>query len=166
MDYVDMRCICLLVFRTVVDRQACGGWGGIRTPGEPEPTPVFKTGALNHSATHPWLCFNYLPNLLPGTIPELAADVSDHLSDARPVALGATLLRLHRALRAGARVGRLIGEPPEPLYVSRRVCNDTPSAETADQALSQREAGLRGEGGQRPAPERTEAEDFLRAHLA
>src|SRR5262249_47770097 len=30
-----------------------GGWGGIRTPGEREPTPVFKTGALNHSATHP-----------------------------------------------------------------------------------------------------------------
>ena len=32
-----------------------GGWGGIRTPGGREPTPVFKTGALNHSATHP-LC--------------------------------------------------------------------------------------------------------------
>ena len=32
-----------------------GGWGGIRTPGEREPTPVFKTGALNHSATHPRL---------------------------------------------------------------------------------------------------------------
>ena len=32
-----------------------GGWGGIRTPGEREPTPVFKTGALNHSATHPSL---------------------------------------------------------------------------------------------------------------
>ena len=30
-----------------------GGWGGIRTHGEREPTPVFKTGALNHSATHP-----------------------------------------------------------------------------------------------------------------
>ena len=37
-----------------------GGWGGIRTPGEPKPTPVFKTGALNHSATHPCLCVNYL----------------------------------------------------------------------------------------------------------
>ena len=32
-----------------------GGWGGIRTPGGHEPTPVFKTGALNHSATHPCL---------------------------------------------------------------------------------------------------------------
>src|SRR5262245_18968266 len=32
-----------------------GGWGGIRTPGGREPTPVFKTGALNHSATHPSL---------------------------------------------------------------------------------------------------------------
>ena len=30
-----------------------GGWGGIRTHGGREPTPVFKTGALNHSATHP-----------------------------------------------------------------------------------------------------------------
>ncbi len=30
-----------------------GGWGGIRTPGGFAPTPVFKTGALNHSATHP-----------------------------------------------------------------------------------------------------------------
>ena len=30
-----------------------GGWGGIRTHGGLSPTPVFKTGALNHSATHP-----------------------------------------------------------------------------------------------------------------
>ena len=30
-----------------------GGWGGIRTPGTLAGTPVFKTGALNHSATHP-----------------------------------------------------------------------------------------------------------------
>ena len=30
-----------------------GGWGGIRTHGEFAPTPVFKTGALNRSATHP-----------------------------------------------------------------------------------------------------------------
>ena len=29
------------------------GRGGIRTPGELSPTPVFKTGALNHSATRP-----------------------------------------------------------------------------------------------------------------
>src|SRR3954469_18138646 len=38
-----------------------GGEGGIRTHGEREPTAVFKTAALNHSATHPlgrslWLC--------------------------------------------------------------------------------------------------------------
>jgi hypothetical protein len=32
---------------------AGGGWGEIRTHGELAPTPVFKTGALNHSATHP-----------------------------------------------------------------------------------------------------------------
>jgi hypothetical protein len=30
-----------------------GGWGGIRTHGELSPTPVFKTGAFNRSATHP-----------------------------------------------------------------------------------------------------------------
>ena len=30
-----------------------GGWGGIRTPGALASTPVFKTGAINHSATHP-----------------------------------------------------------------------------------------------------------------
>src|SRR4051794_38464154 len=30
------------------------GWGGIRTHGRVSPTPVFKTGALNHSATHPY----------------------------------------------------------------------------------------------------------------
>src|SRR3546814_771333 len=30
-----------------------GGWGWIRTHGELAPTPVFKTGSLNRSATHP-----------------------------------------------------------------------------------------------------------------
>src|ERR1043166_1259579 len=30
-----------------------GGWGEIRTHGTLAGTPVFKTGALNHSATHP-----------------------------------------------------------------------------------------------------------------
>ena len=30
-----------------------GGQGGIRTHGEREPTAVFKTAALNHSATCP-----------------------------------------------------------------------------------------------------------------
>src|SRR5687768_16214189 len=33
--------------------QVDGGWGGIRTHGELAPTAVFKTAALNHSATHP-----------------------------------------------------------------------------------------------------------------
>ena len=32
---------------------AAGGWGGIRTHGGLAPTAVFKTAALNHSATHP-----------------------------------------------------------------------------------------------------------------
>ena len=31
-----------------------GGEGGIRTHGGREPTAVFKTAALNHSATCPW----------------------------------------------------------------------------------------------------------------
>jgi hypothetical protein len=33
-----------------------GGWGGIRTHGDVAATPVFKTGALNRSATHPDRC--------------------------------------------------------------------------------------------------------------
>jgi hypothetical protein len=37
-----------------------GGWGGIRTHGGREPTPVFKTGALNHSTTHPLLQYQQL----------------------------------------------------------------------------------------------------------
>jgi hypothetical protein len=32
-----------------------GGEGGIRTPGTLSGTPVFKTGAINHSATSPRL---------------------------------------------------------------------------------------------------------------
>ena len=39
---------------------ATGGWGGIRTHGGREPTPVFKTGALNHSTTHPFLQYQPL----------------------------------------------------------------------------------------------------------
>ena len=31
-----------------------GGEGGIRTHGGLAPTPVFKTGAFDHSATSPW----------------------------------------------------------------------------------------------------------------
>lgn len=37
-------------------RAANGGGGGIRTHGGESPTPVFKTGALDHSATPPrWI---------------------------------------------------------------------------------------------------------------
>ena len=36
------------------------GWGGIRTPGSLTTTPVFKTGALNRSATHPDQCFYWV----------------------------------------------------------------------------------------------------------
>ncbi len=31
-----------------------GGGGGIRTHGGENPTPIFKTGALDHSATPPY----------------------------------------------------------------------------------------------------------------
>jgi hypothetical protein len=37
----------------VVDYKGNGGEGGIRTPGTLSGTPVFKTGAINHSATSP-----------------------------------------------------------------------------------------------------------------
>jgi hypothetical protein len=56
------------------DNGHTGGWGGIRTPGEREPTPVFKTGALNHSATHPSLRLSALANLHCGTNWKLATD--------------------------------------------------------------------------------------------
>ena len=36
-----------------------GGWGGIRTHEELAPPPVFKTGALNRSATHPSCRFRW-----------------------------------------------------------------------------------------------------------
>ncbi|CCC99805.1 protein of unknown function (plasmid) [Azospirillum baldaniorum] len=41
-------------------RKSGGGWGGIRTHGGVAPTPVFKTGALNRSATHPINAFKDL----------------------------------------------------------------------------------------------------------
>jgi hypothetical protein len=38
-----------------------GGWGGIRTLETLARLPVFKTGAFNHSATHPTLrCKQFL----------------------------------------------------------------------------------------------------------
>ena len=36
-------------------RHIPGGWGGIRTPGGVAPTTVFKTVAIDRSATHPKL---------------------------------------------------------------------------------------------------------------
>ncbi len=38
-------------------RHIPGGWGGIRTPGGVAPTTVFKTVAIDRSATHPKLFF-------------------------------------------------------------------------------------------------------------
>lgn len=39
----------------VIPTRKCGGEGGIRTPGRDKPTTVFKTAALNRSATSPLL---------------------------------------------------------------------------------------------------------------
>jgi hypothetical protein len=47
------------------DLSHIGGWGGIRTHGALAGTPVFKTGALNHSATHPYCDIKYLLVSLP-----------------------------------------------------------------------------------------------------
>ena len=43
------------VIQQVFDFFENGGWGGIRTHGTVSRTPVFKTGSLNHSDTHPRL---------------------------------------------------------------------------------------------------------------
>ena len=43
----------------VPDYKGTGGEGGIRTPGTLSGTPVFKTGAINHSATSPELLLFY-----------------------------------------------------------------------------------------------------------
>jgi hypothetical protein len=41
----------------IMEPMRFGGWGGIRTHGTVSRTPVFKTGSLNHSDTHPaWPC--------------------------------------------------------------------------------------------------------------
>ena len=44
----------------MVAKEGAGGWGEIRTHGDVAATPVFKTGALNRSATHPHRQINYL----------------------------------------------------------------------------------------------------------
>jgi putative DNA primase/helicase len=58
-----------------------------------------------------------------------------------------------------------IGNPQEALYATRIVWDDGPVTVTADQAIAEHEAGLRGEAKERPAPERTFAEEFLRSWL-
>ena len=49
-----------------------GGWGGIRTHGTLAGTPVFKTGALNRSATHPRRYIKHLASKAGGTFHKLA----------------------------------------------------------------------------------------------
>ena len=48
-SHLKLECNCL--------SKRTGGEGGIRTPGTLSGTPVFKTGAINHSATSP--CAEY-----------------------------------------------------------------------------------------------------------
>ena len=50
---------------TPVNPACFGGQGGIRTHGEHKPTAVFKTAALNHSATCPSPRFLANPTALP-----------------------------------------------------------------------------------------------------
>ena len=50
-----------------------GGEGGIRTPGTLSGTPVFKTGAINHSATSPDLFQFYHNGVLPRIIGAVTA---------------------------------------------------------------------------------------------
>jgi hypothetical protein len=47
-----------------------GGWGEIRTHGTLTRTPVFKTGALNRSATHPISLRNYAGTLYTSSVDE------------------------------------------------------------------------------------------------
>ena len=74
-----------------------GGWGGIRTHETVSRLPVFKTGAFNHSATHPASDFNRLAdfpdrrNPVPGSIgrarslPPGCNSAGDTIDDGRPV---------------------------------------------------------------------------------
>jgi hypothetical protein len=51
-----------------------GGWGGIRTHERLAPLPVFRTGALNRSATHPACKTKYLVRGRSGQKAELPPD--------------------------------------------------------------------------------------------
>src|SRR3954453_21131430 len=44
---------CAILRKRDAEGRVRGGEGGIRTPGTFSGTPVFKTGAINHSATSP-----------------------------------------------------------------------------------------------------------------
>jgi hypothetical protein len=49
---MEQRSVLIIVVKKNV-RVPAGGWGGIRTLETLARLPVFKTGAFNHSATHP-----------------------------------------------------------------------------------------------------------------
>ena len=69
-----------------------GGWGGIRTPGGVAPTTVFKTVAIDRSATHPKLFYRRSLNLRFCSLG--APGGAAHHSFARGCALLALLTRM------------------------------------------------------------------------
>ena len=58
-----MSCVRGVTYVSGLDKQHAGGRGGIRTHGTLAGTPVFKTGALNHSATLPNHCYYWRKQL-------------------------------------------------------------------------------------------------------
>ena len=64
------------------DNQRTGGEGGIRTPDTVSRIPVFKTGAFNHSATSPIICFNMLPKFW-GTLGNISAIIMPEVREKR-----------------------------------------------------------------------------------
>jgi hypothetical protein len=81
-----------------------GGRGGIRTHERLAPLPVFKTGALNHSATLPDLEYQRLVRHLSGTSGESAAGLLPYRSEVRQSRVD--------------RIGRLIIPPPEQMRIN------------------------------------------------
>jgi hypothetical protein len=74
-----------------------GGWGGIRTHETLAGLPVFKTGAFNRSATHPWRENSYsarLINVMVSVCTIIPAESLHHLLDRDKVA--SILLRSHQ----------------------------------------------------------------------
>ena len=108
-----------------------GGWGGIRTPGEREPTPVFKTGALNHSATHPRLC-----QFTHSTVLETAEVQNGPRSYSLPEP--ATSARGRPRVEAGLMLCQHASSATEPLRGGNRRCPTGASSQPPDYCASGR----------------------------